>query len=316
MTPAIFLSRRSPDWDELEQILPELERKRKRPVADLLRFARLYRAVCTDLSVASAFRLSRGEQARLEDIVARGHAVLYSIPRRTFRDIKDYVFSFVPHAVRKDVFVKICLLIFYVPFFLCASLSYLSKPFAENVAGEAVLEAYREMHEKPETDVKLGDLVGASGFYIANNIGLNLLTFGLGALFGIGSLFFCLYNAVFLGTIIGYLLSTPVRENILSWVAGHAPFELTAVGFSAAAGMRIGFALLAPGDRSRLLALREEAITSMPVLFCAASLTFFAAFLEAFLAPFHTNLTLKFGVGTAGLVLMLSYFFGAGRNRS
>lgn len=282
-------------------------------MADLLRFARLYRACCTDLSLAAAFRLSKPQQHRLEELVARGHSVLYSIPRRSFRDIWHYVFSFVPQAVRKDIFVRVCVPLFYGTFFICGGLAYFSKPFAENVAGAAALEAYREMHEEGHDSVQMGDMVGASGFYIANNVGLNLLTFGLGALCGIGSLFFCLYNGIVLGTIIGHLLTTPARENILLWVAAHAPFELTAIGFSAAAGMRIGFALVAPGARSHLLAIREEAIASLPVLFTAAMLTFFAAFIEAFLAPIRADMNLKIGIGAASAVLMLSYFFLAGR---
>ncbi|MBX7087257.1 MAG: stage II sporulation protein M, partial [Leptospirales bacterium] len=287
MTPAIFIEQRSKDWDDLEKMLPDLERKFRLPVREILKFARLYRAVSTDLSVAQAFRLSRMQQARLEGLVSRGHSVLYSIPRRKLTDVRRYIFETVPAAIRKDVYVRICLLVFYVPFFLCAGMAYVSRPFAAQVVGEAVLEEYHDMHEGERGDIKLGDLVGASGFYIANNIGLNLITFGLGALVGIGSLFFTLYNAVFLGTIIGYLMSTPARDHIVSWAAAHAPFELTAIGLSAAAGVRIGFCLIAPGARSRLLAIREESLTAMPALYSAAMLTFFAAFIEAFLGPWN-----------------------------
>ncbi|MCE9599659.1 MAG: stage II sporulation protein M [Spirochaetia bacterium] len=307
------MQQRSPDWDELTRLLPGLEHKRKSSVADLLKFARLYRACCTDLSLASAFRLSRPEQHRLEELVARGHSVLYSIPRRTFRDVAHFIFSIVPQAIRRDIFVRICVPLFYGSFLICGGISYYSKPFAENVAGAAVLESYREMHEGGHDTVTLGDMVGASGFYIANNVGLNLLTFGLGALLGIGSLFFCLYNGIFLGTIIGHLLTTPARDNILSWVVAHAPFELTAIGFSAAAGMRIGFALVTPGARTYLLAVREEAIASLPALFSAAMLTFFAAFIEAFLGPLHADMKLKIGIGSASALLMISYFFLGGR---
>ncbi len=316
MTPAVFIDKRSKDWDELEAMLPNLERKFRIPTRELLKFARLYRAVSTDLSVAQAFRLSRAQQSRLEDLVSRGHSVLYSIPRRKLTDIRNYIFVTVPAAVRKDIFVRICLLIFYVPFFLSAGMAYYSRPFAAAVAGEAVLEEYGEMHSGEQREVRLGDLVGASGFYIANNIGLNLLTFGLGALVGLGSIFFTLYNAVFLGTIIGYLLSTPSREFILSWAAAHAPFELTAIGLSAAAGVRIGFCLIAPGNRTRLLAIREEALASMPVLYSAAMLTFFAAFIEAFLGPWKPGLNVKFALGGISLLVMLAYFLGSGRSRN
>lgn len=313
MTPARFVQDRSPSWDELERMLVVFEGRAGRSRSALLRFARLYRAACTDLSLAAAFRLSREHQTRLEDLVARGHTVLYSVPRRSIKDIGHYVLNIVPASVRADIHVKVCLLLFYVPFFLCGVMAYYSRPFAAAIASEAVLEAYEDMHNGAREPLKLGDFAGATGFYIANNVGIDLITFGLGALGGVGSLFFCIYNAVYLGTIIGFLLNSPARENILSWAAGHAPFELTAVALSAAAGMRIGFALIAPGTRTRLLAVREEAVESMPVMFSAAALTFMAAFIEAGLAPLNVELHIKFGVGIAAFLAMCAYFLLGGR---
>lgn len=313
MSPARFVQERSPSWDELDQMLVLFEGKAARSRTALLKFARLYRSACTDLSLAAAFRLSRQDQARLEDLVARGHTVLYSVPRRSIKDIWTYVLNTVPAAVRADIHVKICLFLFFVPFFLCGIMAYNSRAFAASVAGEAVLESYQDMHNGVREPLKLGDFVGATGFYIANNVGIDLITFGLGALGGIGSIFFCLYNAVYLGTIIGFLLNTPARTNIISWAAGHAAFELTAVALSAAAGMRIGFALLAPGTRTRMLAIREEALASMPVMFSAALLTFLAAFLEAFLGPLDAPLPVKLAVGISALVTMCGYFLLGGR---
>ncbi len=313
MSPARFVQERSPSWDELDQMLVLFEGKAARSRSLLLKFARLYRSACTDLSLAAAFRLSRQDQSRLEDLVARGHTVLYSVPRRSIKDIWHYVVSVVPAAVRADIHVKVCLLLFFVPFFLCGILAYNSRAFAAAVAGEAVLESYQDMHNGAREPLKLGDFVGATGFYIANNVGIDLITFGLGALGGIGSIFFCLYNAVYLGTIIGFLLNTPAQTNIISWIAGHAAFELTAVALSAAAGMRIGFALLAPGTRTRMLAIREEALASMPVMFSAALLTFLAAFLEAFLGPLEAPIPAKMAVGLSALLAMCAYFLLGGR---
>lgn len=313
MSPARFVQERSPSWDELDQMLVLFEGRAARSRTQLLKFARLYRSACTDLSLAAAFRLSRQDQARLEDLVARGHTVLYSVPRRSIKDIGHYVLSIVPAAVRADIHVKVCLLLFFVPFFLCGIMAYNSRAFAAAVAGEAVLESYQDMHNGTREPLKLGDFVGATGFYIANNVGIDLITFGLGALGGIGSIFFCLYNAVYLGTIIGFLLNTPAQTNIISWVAGHAAFELTAVALSAAAGMRIGFALLAPGTRTRMLAIREEALASMPVMFSAALLTFLAAFLEAFLGPLEAPIPVKMTVGLCALFAMCAYFLLGGR---
>ena len=124
-------------------------------------------------------------------------------------------------------------------------------------------------------------MLAGTGFYVWNNAGIAILTFGVGILGGILSLTMVLFNAVFLGAIMGYLLTTPAAANILSWIPGHGPFELTAIAFAGAAGLRVGFSFVAPEGRRRLRALREEAAAAVPVLVASVSMLFIAAFLEA-----------------------------------
>src|SRR6185369_749596 len=84
MTPAAFLRKRSPVWEELEGLVSRMNERQDRAtsVDDMLRFARLYRAVCTDLSLAGALRLPVAVQTHLEDLVARSHNHLYSGRKR------------------------------------------------------------------------------------------------------------------------------------------------------------------------------------------------------------------------------------------
>ncbi len=310
MTPAEFIKKRSGDWKELTRLLDLMEYKMERSLAakDILKFARLYRSACTDLSLAAAFRLPRESQEYLHALVSRGHDTLYSVRRNRAGDIKDFFLRRIPALVYKDVYIRICLLAFFVPFLVCMFMAYNSKSFSALVLGEARMQQYYEMHSKPPSGTSMGRSTYATSFYISNNVGIDLLIFGMGILGGVGSLFLTLFNAVFLGTVLGYLFSTPARDNILTWIMAHGPFELTAICFAAGAGLRIGYAFVAPGGRERMRALLEEARGAVPIITAAGLLTFSAAFLEAFIGPSKISLEYRMIVAAACAVFMIMYF--------
>ena len=70
-------------------------------------------------------------------------------------------------------------------------------------------------------------------------------------LFGVGTIFYLLFNGVFLGAVAGHLTGLGYIETFWGFVSGHSSFELTAIMLSGAAGLRIGMALIAPGNRTR-----------------------------------------------------------------
>ena len=85
------------------------------------------------------------------------------------------------------------------------------------------------------------------GYYIMNNIGIAFQTFASGLLFGLGSLFFLLFNGLMIGAVAGHLTQIGYGATFWSFVVGHGAFELTAIALAGAAGLKLGWALLAPG---------------------------------------------------------------------
>ena len=82
------------------------------------------------------------------------------------------------------------------------------------------------------------------GFYIYHNTSIGLECFAFGLLFGVGGLVALVFNAVQLGAVFGYMSTVPEWHVFSQFVTAHGPFELTAIALSAAAGMRLGFALI------------------------------------------------------------------------
>ena len=158
--------------------------------------------------------------------------------------------------------------------------------------------------------------VAMFGFYIFNNVRIGFQTFAGGLLFGLGTIFYLLFNGLFIGTVIGYIVHSGLSTNFFSFVAGHGAFELTAICLSGAAGLKLGYALVAPGRRTRAAALRAAAVEALPLVVGLAAMLLVAAGIEAFWSP-RTSVPppVKYGVGALGWLLVLAYFAFVGRER-
>jgi uncharacterized membrane protein SpoIIM required for sporulation len=95
------------------------------------------------------------------------------------------------------------------------------------------------------------------GFYQQHNTSIGLKCFAAGLLFGVGGLFELMFNAGVLGAAFGHMAQAPQRANFFEFVTAHGPFELTAIVVSAAAGMRLGFSLIATQGLTRAASLRK-----------------------------------------------------------
>jgi len=155
------------------------------------------------------------------------------------------------------------------------------------------------------------------GFYIWNNVRIGFQTFAGGLAAGVGSLWFLASNGVIIGAVAGYLTQVGFGRMFWSFVAGHSAAELLAIVLSGAAGLRLGLAIIAPGNASRRAALVAAAKPAVRLMYGAALMFFFAAFVEAFWSPYTVlPFEAKLAVGGAMWAAFLLYFLLAGRGRA
>ena len=152
------------------------------------------------------------------------------------------------------------------------------------------------------------------GYYIMNNIGIAFQTFASGLLFGLGSLFFLLFNGLLIGAVSGHLSQIGYGEPFWSFVIGHGAFELTAITLAGAAGLQLGWALIAPGRHARSEALRLAAAQAVKLVAGVVIMLLIAAFVEAYWSSMTlASSSLKYWVGAALWLLVAIYFLAVGR---
>jgi uncharacterized membrane protein SpoIIM required for sporulation len=291
VTPLEFERRYAPAWDRLERLLARLEQPQRGGAApgdgSLARIPSLYREVCHHLALARDREYPSFLVTRLNDLVQRAHQAIYQPKTRIWSQIGRFVSAEFPSLVRANArLFAISAAAFFLPVFVLGVLVYLQPELVYSVFDPQQVAEFERMYNP--AGKAIGRVRGADsdilmfGYYISHNIGISFQVFAGGVLFGVGSLFYLVINGAFIGATSGYLTQIGYGETFWSFVCGHGAFELTAIAISGMAGLKIGFAILAPGRLTRRQALVEAAKVAVKIVYGVAGMLLIAAFIEAF----------------------------------
>lgn len=319
-----FEHRYGPVWQQIEAVVDpasgvELEAVGSGRIAEAL--PELYSQLCHHLALAKHRRYSGSLINRLNALSMRAHHHLYRHNHRYEHVFLKFLLEAFPAALHRNArFVWIALACFLLPALLMWALCFTQQDMIFSLMDPGQVRGFEAMYEPgnhaigrergSETDLMM------FGFYIKNNIGISFRTFAGGILFGLGSLFFLIYNGLFIGAAAGHISHVGYQETFFPFVIGHGAFELTAIVFSGAAGLMLGWALIDPGGYTRLVALREAGREAATIILGSALMLLVAAFLEAFWSS-HAGVPapVKYTVGTFFWVLVIAYCTLLGRVR-
>jgi uncharacterized membrane protein SpoIIM required for sporulation len=280
-----------------------------------------YRELCQHLALARDRQYSAELIERLSRLALAGHQRLYGAHGNAIARAGDFLVRGFPAAVRAQMrFVAAACLLFFGPLIVLTGALQRHPDFAYVIIAPEQVEAFEEMYGEAAEDLgrrrDAGDDAIMFGYYIWNNVRIGFQTFAAGILFGLGAVFFLLFNGLHIGTVTGYLVYAGLATNFFSFTSGHSAFELSAIALCGAAGLRLGYGLVAPGRLRRADALRLAAREALPLVTGAACMLVLAAAIEAFWSP-RTMVAapVKYAVGGVLWLLTLCYFAFMGRSR-
>jgi uncharacterized membrane protein SpoIIM required for sporulation len=328
MKQAAFVERHGPEWDAFEAWLKRREALRRidekhlpePPIADA-DVPQRYRRLCQHLALARDRQYSPDLVDRLNALALRGHHLLYGASGgRRQRGIEFLQRGF-PRLVRAEAaFVGAAAALFFGPFLaLLATLQYFPD-FAYYVLAPEQIADFHRMYDPAgkRLGARESDTYFAMfGLYVWNNVRIGFQTFAGGLLFGIGTVYYLAANGVVIGAVAGYLTQAGFGEPFYSFTSGHSALELTAIVISGAAGLKLGYALYAPGARSRKSALIATAGTAVRLMWGAAGMFFLAALVEGFWSPLTAiPFPAKVAVGITLWIIVIGYLSLAGRSHA
>ena len=314
MKQQIFEQQHSAAWQQIEAAL---EKPAEGDNSKIL--AEHYMLLCQHLTIAKERLYDAALVERLNNLVLGVYRELYRYRAQTRLNIYAFFKRDFPLAIyRHRYFILLSFLVMVLPGLVAGTWTYLDEDAVYSVLDGSQVRQVERMYDpqarklcrerEAETDIFM------FGFYIKNNISVAFRCFAGGMVIGIGTLLVLFFNGMFMGSIAGHLTRLDYVDTFYPFVVGHGSFELTAIVFSGAAGLRLGYAILNPGQFSRLDALREAGRDVVPMLYGIFLMLVIAAFLEAFWSS-STSLSIevKYTVGAVLWALVLLYSFSGRR---
>ena len=329
MRQEIFVSRHQAEWVALEQWLDargdsarkaRAHRRDWHGLADHEMPAR-YRRLCQQLALARRRGYSAVVTERLQQLMQRGHSVLYRTPSPRWRRAMEFVLAGFPRLVRAEKGVMLAaMLLFVLPLVAMYTAIQIQPDLSSALYDPVQLAGFEDMYDPNDPQRALGRDNGTDvamfGFYIWNNISIGFKVFASGMLVGLGPILALANEGIRAGAVAGHLQAVGHGDPFWRFVCGHAAFELTAIVIAGGAGLRLGLNLIAPGQRRRIDALveggRRGALLSVGVLV----MLLVAAFIEAFWSSIGwMPATVKYSVAAVLWSAVFVWLLAGGRNR-
>lgn len=312
-----FVAARKERWRQLEELLTDDKGLHRRPPSSISEAGALYRSACADLMRARSAGYEYELVAYLDALAARAHNQLYGARPLRLGALVRFVGEHFPRALRAHGrFFAIASALFVVPMVLTLIGTLLHPPFAVQVLPQPMLDASAASYADGLEGRDAGSDATMAGFYVHNNVGIAFRCFATGILLGLGSVFFLVYNGIVIGTVIGWVIVQGHGPNILTFICGHAPFELTAICISGGAGLQMGYALVRTEGKTRLGSLRAQAPAIGSIIGGAALMLMVAALIEGFWSPSAVSPPVKWAVAGVLSLMVAAYLALAGRRRS
>ncbi|HLM54320.1 MAG TPA: stage II sporulation protein M [Pseudoxanthomonas sp.] len=278
-----------------------------------------YRRLCQQLALARRRGYSPAVTARLQALMQRGHNLLYRTPPPRWRRALEFLVADFPRLVRSEPgCMSAAAALFVLPLVAMFVLLQFHPELIYGVMDPGEVAQMERMYDPADERHALGRDSGSDwqmfGHYVMNNISIGLRTFASGLLAGIGTVLVLILNGVTIGAVFGHLQQIGYGDPLWRFVAGHAPFELTAIVLAGGAGLRLGLNLVAPGRQRRIDALVSGGIKGARLCLGVAFMLLVAAFIEAFWSSTQSiPAWIKFGVSGALWLLVLAWLRRGGR---
>lgn len=310
-----FIARHEADWERLADLSRRAGRAgRDLGAGEVDELLRRYQEASLHLSQARTTYHDPLLVRRISRVVAAAHAAVHGARVARFATVRRFLASTYPAAVwtcRRQMAVSALLL--WGTAIGLGLVFWLAPDRIDLVMPESEQEIYVEKDfveyysERPSV-VFFSDVT-------TNNIQVSVLAFGLGALGGLPGAFVLFQNGATLGAVAAIMADRgEFVGTFLAYVLPHGLLELTAITVAGGAGMRVGWALFSPGDRSRSTALGDEGRRSVTIILGTALAFLAAGLVEGFVtgAP-ALPVGVKLAVGTAAWGAYLVWVLGRGR---
>lgn len=313
MTVDGFIRAHQREWDELAGLLRRAGRDGRRlGPGELERLSALYQRVGTHLSMARTRYGDPRLVAELSALVGAASALLHGRRVPSWRHAAEFVTATLPAAVWHARWAIVAAtLLFVVPAAVVGGWMVASPEALAAVAPEELRAAYEQDFAEYYTAMPSAQF---GAVVTVNNIQVALLAFAGGALLAVPSAYVLILNGA-AGVGPAWAMMTTAGEQARFWtlILPHGLLELTAVFVAGGAGLQIGWSFIAPGDRPRTAALRDEGRRAISIVIGLLVAFAAAGVIEGFVTGAPWPAWLRVGIGAVVWAAFVAYAVVLGR---
>ncbi|TVY00053.1 stage II sporulation protein M [Mycolicibacterium porcinum] len=304
-----FVVAHRPTWDRLE----ELVKRRRRLTGDEVdELVDLYQRVSTHLSMVRSSSQDSVLVGRLSGLVARARAAVTGAHAPLWREfVRFWTVSFPVVAYRSWRWW----LGSAVAFFIVAVVMALW--ISGNPAVLSAIGTPSEIEELVNHDFESYYSEHPAGSFALqvwiNNSWVAAQCIAFAILLGLPIPYVLFQNAANLGVNAALMFSAGKGDLFLGLITPHGLLELTAVFLAAAVGMRLGWTVIAPGDRPRGQVLAEQGRAVVTAAIGLAVVLLVSGLIEALVTPSSLPTWARIGIGVLAELAFLGYVFHFGR---
>ncbi|OBI41186.1 hypothetical protein A5707_07900 [Mycobacterium kyorinense] len=295
-------------WDRLDQLVRNRRRLTGPEIDELVE---LYQRVSTHLSMLRSASSEAALIGRLSTLVARARAAVTGAHAPVSSEFtRFWTVSFPVVAYRAWRWWLATGLVFFVVAGVIA-LWVAGSPEVQSTIGTP-----SDIDELVNHDVAAyysEHPAVAFGLHVwVNNAWVAAKCIALAVVLGVPIPFVLFQNAANLGAIGGLMFQAGKGDVLLGLLTPHGLLELTAVFLAAAAGMRLGWSVISPGQRPRVQVLAEQGRAVVAIAVGLVAVLLVSGVIEAAVTPSPLPTFVRIGIGIAAEAAFLAYvgYFG------
>ncbi|GAA1808064.1 stage II sporulation protein M [Nesterenkonia flava] len=301
-----FAAVNQPQWQRLHQLAAR--RRLNADEADEL--LHLYQRASTHLSMIQAVEQDSPVAASLSATIARARAHLTGAGENVFTSLGQFFTQTLPVAFYRLRWLTVIIGAAFVALGVASGVWAYHHPQLDLLMPESARIAYAEhdfvnyYSEHPNSS--FAAQVWTNNAWVA----AHCVAFGVTGIWPIAIL---LLNAQGVGVAGGVMAEQGRMADFWLYILPHGLMELTAVFVAAAAGLRIFYSWVAPGQKPRVMSLAQEARRLITVVLGLTVVLFISGLVEGFVTPSNLPYWLKITIGALVLAAFWTYTLVLGR---
>lgn len=309
----VFAAAHTEDWERLERLV---RRRRSLDGAEVDELVDLYQRVSTHLSVVRSSGQDPALVGRLSALVARARSAVTGAHDPAWRDVVGFFTRVFPAILYRLRWWWLGMTAGTVAVAAAVAWWVVADPAVMHAIGTP--ESIAQTVEYEFANYYVENPRGSFAAQVwTNNAWVAAQAIVFGVAFGVPTLYVMLMNALNVGLTAGLMIGQGRADVFFGLILPHGLLELTAVFVAGGIGLRLGWSLIAPGDRTRLRAFGEEGRAAVAAALGLAVVLFLSGLIEGLVTgntvAGHIPVPVALGIGVLAEVLFFLYVFVVGR---